>query len=163
MAFAAGAKGIPRHKGHLFRLEQLLGKFQRGQTGFFNGREDVKSAFRFEAFQAHAAKAVDHQAAAVVVFCHHLLHLPVSMTQRLQGGDLGGDRCAQHSVLMDFVHSADELGMAQGVANAPAGHGVGFGKTVEQQRAFLHARKRGERDMLAFVSQISVNFIGNHD
>ena len=164
VAFAASAEGAAGDEGDVLGHQELFGKLFRGETGGGDVGEDVKSAFRFETFQAHFAKTVVDEAAAAVVLGDHFVHVFFAVPQRLDGGDLGGNGSAEHGVLVDFGHGSDDLRRAKGVADAPAGHGVGFGETVEKKGALFHPGQSGEADVrFAAIREVAVNFIGDDD
>ena len=48
------------------------------------------------------------------------------------------------------------------VAESPAGHRVGLRESVEDDRAFRHARHGRDRDVLPFEEDFGVDFIGHH-
>ena len=65
---------------------------------------------------------------------------------------------------MDFRHGGNNVRVGQGIADAPACHGIGLGKAVQQDGAVLHLRQPGKADMpLAAVGQVTVDFIGNYN
>ena len=125
--------------------------------------EDVERAFRFETVQAHVAEPLDHQAAPFVILGDHAVAAGPSLLQRFHSGDLGGDGGAEHGELMDFGHRTDEVGVAQGVADSPAGHGIGLGEAVQQDGAVAHSRQRGETGVYAVIGQIGVDLVGYYD
>src|SRR5581483_11976109 len=50
------------------------------------------------------------------------------------------------------------------ISHAPAGHGIGFGKSIEQDGATFEAVERHDGMVLAFKKQAAINFVGqDHD
>ena len=164
MAFPAGAEGRARYQRDVFGLEQFFGELVGGVARARDVREDVERALRLEARQAHLREAVVDQVAAAVVLGDHLFHVLLTVAQRLDGGNLGRDRRAEHRVLVNLRHSADERLVAERVADAPARHRVGLREAVEEDRALLHAGQRGEADvLLAAVREVAVDLVGDDD
>ena len=57
----------------------------------------------------------------------------------------------------------NELPRAAEIAHAPAGHGEGLGKAVENDGVVAHALNGGNAVVRARVGQLRVDFIGNHE
>ena len=164
MAFAAGAKGAARHECYVLAHQELFGEFFRSIAGAADAREDIEGAFRLEAFEPELREAVINEAAALVVFRDHFLHVFFAMTQGFDCGNLCRNRCAEHGVLMDLGHGSDDDRIGQGIADAPARHGIGLGKAIQQDRTVLHMRQGGEAYMLfTAIGEVTVDFIRNHD
>ena len=73
-------------------------------------------------------------------------------------------RRAHDRVLVQLRHRGDQLLRADRIAHAPAGHRVRLRKTVDDDRALLHAVDRGDRDVRrAAVGQLAVDLIGQDD
>lgn len=71
---------------------------------------------------------------------------------------------AHYRVLVDFVHLCDEFLRRAEVAEAPAGHRVGFGEAGDGYCAFPHVSDRGEGGVAASVGEFAVDFVGeDHD
>ena len=54
------------------------------------------------------------------------------------------------------------VGPHHAVTHPPTGHGVGLGKTIEQNATLLHTVERHDRMMLTFENQAAVDLIGQH-
>ena len=164
MALAAGTEGGARDQGDVLGLEEFFSELVGGVARARDVGEDVEGALRLEARQAHLREAVVDQVAAAVVLSDHLLHVLLAVAQRLDGRNLGRDRRAEHRVLVDLRHGADEGLVAERIADAPARHRVGLREAVEENRALLHAGQGGEADvLLAAVRQVAVDLVGDDD
>ena len=122
-------------------MQQFFREFQRSESGVLNGRKDVKSALGFEAVQSHVAKPLYHQPATFVILGNHAFTAGAALLERFHRSDLRSDGCAEHGELMNFGHGGDEIFIAKGVADTPAGHCIGFGEAVEQNRPVAHSRQ----------------------
>ena len=64
---------------------------------------------------------------------------------------------------MNFGHHPQHRRRAEGISQPPAGHGICFRKTADQNRAFLHTVDFRDRNMpLSPEGQLGVNFIRKH-
>ena len=62
---------------------------------------------------------------------------------------------------MDFHHGVGEDGGRASIPDAEPGHGESLGKAVQEDRALLHSRQRGDGDVLGVVvGQFAVNLVG---
>ena len=61
------------------------------------------------------------------------------------------------------IDGPNDGGVGGSIAHAPAGHGIGFGKTVDDDAAFLHLfGNAGNAEVgLARIGELFINFIGN--
>ena len=62
---------------------------------------------------------------------------------------------------------ADQLGDVCGgghIADAPAGHGIGLGNTIDQQGAFLDLRADGGKadELLSIIHQMIIDLVADH-
>ena len=163
MTFSRFAEGTPRHKGNVFGCQNFLGKGVVVKPCFFYTGENVKCALRLKTVKSHFVKAVVNQAAAAVVFGHHFVLVLFAAPQRFHGGHLRRNGGAKHGVLVNFGHGRADCFVGDCVADAPTRHGVGFGKTVKQNRPFFHLGKSGKTNRLALISQIAVYFVRYND
>ena len=64
---------------------------------------------------------------------------------------------------MHLHHRFDERRRAARVADAPAGHGKRLGKSVQENRALLHAGQARDARVNALERQLGINFVAQHD
>ncbi len=146
--------------------QQPLTKLMFVHTGGLDAGEGVERALRLEALQPDLIQPFVDQPAAAVVALDHLLHILLArrVGERCQRRFLAHGWRRHDQVLVNLAHGADQVGGANGITDAPAGHGVILAHTAEVNRAFGHARQRREHDvMMTGVDQAVVNFVGNDD
>ena len=115
------------------------------------------------AFQTDFIEPAHDEVAAAMILVAHLFHLVLAAHERLDGGFLRDDGRAEHRVLMHLHHRLDERRRAAGVTDAPAGHRERLGKSVQENRAFLHAGQTGDARVNALERQLGINFVAQHD
>ena len=98
-----------------------------------------------------------------MILVAHLLHAVLAAHERFEGGFLADDGRAEHGILMHFHHRLDERRRAARIADAPAGHGEGLGKSVQKNGALLHAGNAGDARVHTFKRQLGINFVAQHD
>ena len=129
------------------------------------GREDVERAFRARAFQAlRLVQHGDDEVAALLEDLAARRDEVLRAVERLDRRPLR-DRAGARSLLaLDHVHRLDERLGAGGVADAPAGHRIGFRDAVHRQRAVVERRlDLGRRDELEVaIGQVLVHVVGQH-
>ena len=95
------------------------------------------------------------------VLLAHFHRVGLAVLDRFQGGFLADDAGAEHRILMDAHHGVNNSRRAAGVTDAKTGHGVGLGKTVQENRPLLHAGERGDADVFAFKGQLGIDFVSD--
>ena len=107
------------------------------------GRIDIERAFRLRALQM--LRLAEHRHDEIAPLLERLAahgHEVLRPVQRLDRSPLRDRAGARGLLALHHVHGLDELGRPGGVADAPAGHGVGFRDAVHGQRARLQAPAR---------------------
>ena len=64
---------------------------------------------------------------------------------------------------MHFEHGFQYHLRRGDVSDAPPGHGIGFGKPIQQHRAFTHARHCRDTDMFGIIDQATVHLVYGDD
>ena len=163
IALAGGTERRAGDDGDLLFPQQLLAELAAGQAADLDRREHVERAPRLKAGQAHLVQRLDDVAAAAVVLVAHHLDLVVALAQRRDGRVLARGRRGHDAALVDLRHDFDKRCRTGGVAEPPAGHGVGLGEAVDHNRALRHAGQRRNRNVaVQAVGQLGVNFVGQH-
>ena len=107
---------------------------------------------------------VDHHVAPLpedpAALGHEVLR-PLERRDRCRLADRAG---VGRALRLDLGHRADQLGRAAGIADPPAGHGIGLGDAVHGEAAIAQPRlERGGRDELhAVVEEVLVDVVGQH-
>jgi hypothetical protein len=114
-------------------------------------------------FQPDFIEPAHNVIAAAMVLIAHFFHPVLAAHERFDGAFLADDRGAHHGVLMHLHHRFDERRRAAGVADAPAGHRERLGKTVQKNRAFLHAGQARDADVFAFKREFGINFVAEDE
>ena len=85
------------------------------------------------------------------------------MAQGLNGSRLTGGRGGHNGKLVQLGHLLNNRCRPQCITQAPAGHGIGLGKTVDNHRALCHAGHGSNGGVVhTAVGQLAVNLIGQH-
>ena len=113
--------------------------------------------------EAHVIQGVHHEIATLAIGFPHFEHGFLAIAQRLKRGFLTDNAGTQHGVLMDPRHGADQRLGAASEADAETGHGVGFGKAVQKNRALPHARQAGDANVFALKGELGIYLVSNHD
>ena len=71
MALAARAERAAGDDRDFLLVQQALAELLGGESGGFNGREDIERALRLEAVESHRAELAEQEAAAQVVLVAH--------------------------------------------------------------------------------------------
>ena len=143
--------------------QETKGEFLGGNAEVLDAGESVEGTTGEVAVHTHLIEASHNVVAALVVAVAHFQHGRSAIYQSLDTGLLGRNGRADHGVRMHLHHLLDEFLRAAGIAQAQARHGKGLGETMQQQRALLHTRQRGDGSMLLLIiAQFGVNLICEH-
>ena len=132
MPLAAVAERAAWNERHMLSLKKFLRELLTRVACTRDIGENIESAFWLEAVQSHLHKALVDEPTTAIVFRDHFFHILFTVTQRLNSCELCCDGSAEHRILMDFRHGGDDFRCTECIADAPACHGICFGKTVEQ-------------------------------
>ena len=104
-----------------------------------------------------------HQPAARVEFHEGIVHELFAVGERHRGGMLGDGVRVAGGMALERRHGADDGLGTRGVADAPAGHGVGLGNAVDHDRlrADFVAQRSDGNVLLAVVNQLLIDFVGD--
>ena len=103
------------------------------------------------------------QAAAGVVFVDHGANVLVAAGDGRGGGVLGDGVGVGRGMALEGGHGLDDLLGAGGVADAPAGHGIGLGNAVDDDGLLLDLRAEGGDAAVLFVvvDELFVDLVGD--
>ena len=160
MSASALAECAARNDCHLFGVQQLFAKFLIIHACGLDGREDVECALRLEAAQTHGAQTGKHKPAAQVVLLPHICDIRLAGFHRLDARKLADCRRGHDAELVDLDDRLEHLARTHDPAQTPAGHRIGFGKTVDDQRALAHSRQLCKAHMLESAEgQLTVDLV----
>ena len=110
-----------------------------------------------------ARRRLMHQPAARVEFHEGVVHELFAVGERHRGGVLGDGVRVAGGMALKRRHGADDGLGARGVADAPAGHGVGLGNAVDHDRlrANFVAQRSDGNVRFAVVNQLLIDFVGD--
>jgi len=115
------------------------------------------------AFESDLIEPAHNEVAATVVLIAHQFHRVFAAHERFDGGFLRDDGRTEHRVLVHLHHRLNERRRAARVTDAPAGHRERLGKSVQENRAFLHAGNARDARVHALKRQLGINFVAQHD
>ena len=128
-----------------------------------NIRIDIERALRHRALHAgNRAQALHHVIAQLDVLAPHLLHALLRSLQRRHRGLLHDRSRIRRGLALQLRHRARHRRRSQRVAQAPAGHGVGFRKRSQHHHTLFIFAQRAHRKILARVIQIHVALVRKH-
>src|SRR5947207_2652658 len=108
------------------------------------------------------AQRLNHEVAAGLIFGRHPLDAVLARLERAYRGVLYKSRWATAELLQQQQHGSRQLGRRGAVADAPAGHGVGLGETINNDGPRASAVKRRRTNVpAAVVNKRFVNFIAD--
>ena len=163
MAFAVLAKRGAGEQGYAGFLEDVIGQRFDGTAEGLDVGKGVEGAARHVA--AHAGDVVeagDEPVAAAAKDVAHGVGLVLRAEDGSQSGVLGKGGGAADRVYEQMAHPFGEGGGHDAIAEPPAGHGIGFGKAVDDDRALEHAGQGGDGRDVAVVAEAGIDFVG-HD
>ncbi len=105
----------------------------------------------------------DEQVAANAILLAARSDLRLRGGERLHHGVLHGRGDAVGGVEHDLAQSGHEGLFGDGIAGAPAGHGIGLRKRETGDGALGHSGQRGDGDVFAVVDEVFVGFVGDDD
>jgi hypothetical protein len=159
-SFTTRSERAARNAGDLMFAQEADRKFFRGKPSRFDAGKSVEASAWEMARQAHLVEGVDDEIAAHAVLVAHFNSVRFAVENCFGGGFLADDARAKHRVLMNLHHRFDQLRRTAGVTDAKASHRIGFGKPMQENRAFAHAGKAGDAGVLAFEREFRINFVG---
>ena len=122
--------------------------------------KDVEGPVRlFRDAEAELPEARDHAPAAPVIDDPHRRHLFLAVAQGDDTGLLDEVAGADQEVLVHALQGTHAAGRGDQVAEAPTGHGVGLGKSAEDEGL---VGKLENAAFLAGIAQAMVNLVGDH-
>src|SRR5437879_6105371 len=161
IALAVGAERGARQRGDAGLVEQALGDFGGRAPGAGDVREHVERAARAQALHAgQLVEPVHEDVAPPLELGDHAAGLLA--LERGDAGELHERRRARGRVHHQPRDVLDERRREDAVAEPPAGHRVGLGEAVEDDRALGHARAVVDRDELAVVEELPVDLVRQH-
>ena len=160
MAFARLTEFNARGASDVSLLEQDVGDSHRILAQAGEAHEKVERALRRVALDARdGVERRDHEVAAGPVGQAHFFH---HFLRPVEGGDASGHGKRGrrgHGLTLQIGGQVDNRLGASSPAQAPAGHGIGFGVTVQSHGTFGHAGQSGQADMFAFEDQFFVHLV----
>ena len=90
------------------------------------------------AFEPDTIKSPDNYFATPIVFSNHLFDISFAGFESFYSRHLRHVGWAEHGMLVYFTHHGNEVCRTNGIAQAPAGHGVSFGKAVKHDSSLFH-------------------------
>ena len=154
----------PRNNGDFFLLQELEGKLPATQSSPADIGEHVEGSLGVEARNTGLVEGGDDEVAAQAVLLAHPLHAAGTTLEGLDGRLQSHDGGAEHGVLVNFHHRLDDVRWTATVADPPAGHGKGLGKSMQENGPLLHARQDGYGVMGdPVVGKLAVDLVGDDD
>ena len=120
-------KAVPGTTATRASANNLWANWSAVMLSYFNRRKNVKCAVRFDGREAHVGEPGVDVVAASDVFGVHGRGRVLALGQCADGGVLGWDACANGVVGVHFDGLFYPFGGCEQEADAPAGHGMGFG------------------------------------
>src|SRR5437667_7419414 len=163
IAFAEIAEGGPGQPGDAGVVEQRVRQFLRGPPGLLDVGENVKRAFGQAAGKTFdLVQTSDHHVAPPLKLGAHRISRGLRSAQRFAAGDLSEARGAGIGIRHQPGDMLRQIGAHHAIAHSPAGHGISFGKAIEQNAAIFHAVDRHDGVMLAFEDEAAVDLVAQH-
>ena len=108
--------------------------------------------------------AVHHVVAALLERLPHILHRLLGTGQGGRRGFLGDGTGGADAVAQIVADQLGDVGGGGHIADAPAGHGIGLGDTVDQQGALLDlGADGGQADkLLVVIDEVVIDLVGDH-
>ena len=144
--------------------EQPGGKLIGTHPEFLNAWKYIERSLRLEAGKVHLLKRVHKETPALVIGLAHLCHFLIAVPKRHNRRILTVGRCTHDCILVNFNHLLYDFGRPARIPKPPSGHGIGFGKSINQYRPLFHPRHLSNTVMaVSRIGKLCVNFIAQDE
>jgi len=160
------AEGLARNGGDLLFAEQFLAEVDGIDAHGFDVDQEVEGAEGFHHFDVpDVGEAAEHVLAADIELVTHVTHDLLVALESGDGAVLGEGGGVGGGVALQHVDGGSDFLRSGGVTEAPAGHGVGFGETVDgdgEVGDFLAEGSDGDVGLVG-VNEFFVDFVGQDE